>query len=215
MEFDLIDLLKKNDVVKEGHFKLSSGRHSKLYINKDDIYSNNELFGVVCNMITKLISTKFKDDFDIITGPAIAGAILAGPVSLILRKNFVYPEKKMEIYKEPYSCHGELHFRDKISSMGMEFRRGYDKKIINSRVLIVEDIITTGQSVNQTIDAIKECGGTPIGIVSIWNRTGWNTTVCSNYQLINEYVESWNMAECPMCNDKIPLTDPKTGKEII
>ncbi len=56
----------------------------------------------------------------------------------------------------------------------MEFRRGYDKKLAGNHVLIVEDIITTGASVQKTADEIVKNGGFVIGVISIWNREGWD-----------------------------------------
>ena len=216
MSMTLRERLAMDEVIKEGHFKLTSGRHSRVYINKDDIYSNESLFRTVVNMMCTAIVLDY-GYFDIITGPAIAGAVLAAPISLNLGKPFVYPEKKMELSRESYMCHGEPHFYNNIVSTGMEFRRGYDKKLKGKRVVIVEDIITTGKSVNQTIDAIKECGGTVDKIFAIWNRTGAFFSPPTDgdvISLINEYVESWDEKECELCKEGIPLTDPKTGEVI-
>ena len=205
MRMSLKEKLVMHNVLKEGHFKLTSGKHSNWYINKDDIFSDHGLFTTVRDMICVNLSLNWSHaNYNIITGPAIAGAVLASSVATNLGMDFVYPEKVTKQIISPKS-------RMALDvPNGMEFRRGYDKKINNMNVVIVEDIITTGKSVNETIAAIKECGGTPEKVIAIWNRTGWQADDCPTDALINELVESWDKEYCPFCNI-LPLTDPKTG----
>jgi len=192
---DLID----NSIILENHFKLTSGRHSQYYINKDAIYCNPFVFNSTIKNMISLISENFIriEDYDnivylydIITGPAIAGAVLASPIANHFMKSFVYPEKGL--------------------NKTMCFNRGYDKVIRNKNVLIVEDIITTGNSVMSTINAIKDCGGKPVGVVCIWNRSGNKSLFdIPLYSLITEEVMSYLPEECPFCEANIPLVDPK------
>lgn len=124
------------DIVKAGHFLLTSGKHSGEYVNKDAIYCIPELFSFITSKIYSIILNKFhSDDFDVITGPAIAGAILAAPVALKLNKIFVYPEKAIysELAKDPND--------GVVDTKIMKFNRGYDKILKDKRVIIVEDII--------------------------------------------------------------------------
>jgi len=75
--------------------------------------------------------------------------------------------------------------------------------------LLIEDIITTGNSVQKTIDSIEHNGGRLVGVIAIWNRSGWEP---SNYRiesLINDPVDSWESDECPLCKEGVLLTDPK------
>lgn len=211
---ELRELLESRNVIKTGHFKLSSGKHSYVYINKDDIYSDAFLYNLIVNMMCSKIGL-IREYFDIITGPAIAGAVLASPISINLGKIFVYPEKKNEVIITP-TWTDQLHINHTIKNAGMEFRRGYDEKIKGCRVVIVEDIITTGKSVQQTIDAIKLCGGDPIKVLAIWNRTGWNSKDITSPTdaLINEWVDSWDKNDCPLCKKSIELTNPKTGEKV-
>ena len=187
---DLIDQMKQENIIMEGHFKLRSGKHSNFYINKDSIYSNPELFSRVGIGLVEKIQQNF-NDYDIITGPAIAGAILASPISIILNKTLVYPEKD--------------------ENSGMVFRRGYDKILKNKKVVIVEDIVTTGNSIILTKDAVELCGGKVIGCVVIWNRSGDDTLLpLEMHSLIKNVVKAWDLIDCPLCSNKIELTDPKS-----
>ncbi len=183
---DYIEELEKYNIIKKGHFNLTSGRHSDTYINKDSIYCTPGLYEHITLKMARMISEEFI--CDVITGPAIAGAVLATTIAQFLGKTFIYPEK---------------------IDGNMVFRRGYDKILKNEEVVLVEDIITTGGSVNKTIGAIEECGGEVTGIIVIWNRTNWSTDKCKTLSIINEPVESWEPESCPLCAKNIPLQDPK------
>lgn len=192
------ELFEKYGIIKNGHFKLTSGKHSNQYINKDAIYSNPILFNKVVMKMVRVLDP-YINTFDVITGPAIAGAVLAAPISLqLFDKIFVYPEK---VEDDPLAGNPSKWTK-------MVFRRGYDKILKNKRVWIIEDIITTGSSVEKTIVAIEKCGGKVIGISAIWNRGLWckNTRFLS---LINEIVSSYWPDECPNCKAGEPLSNPK------
>lgn len=201
------EMLEEAKVVKNGHFLLSSGRHSNVYINKDSIFSNPLLFQYVKDVI---MSHTLDDisNYDVVTGPAIAGSILAAPIAMSTGLIFVYPEKVTKTCVNPKTQNVFEH------PNGMQFRRGYDKVISGKRILLIEDIITTGGSVQQTIDAATECGGTVKDVISIWNRSGWKPKTCSVFSIINDKVESWDKEDCPDCQNGIPLTDPKTDEVI-
>lgn len=187
----LDDQLKNNNVILHGHFKLSSERHSDTYINKDRMYCKAELFRIIVKNMEHMIKENFVFKYDVITGPAVAGAILASPISMFLRTDFVYPEKN--------------------NKGNMVFNRGYDTILKDKRVLIIEDIITTGSSVLKTRTAIENCGGIVVGVVSIWNRSriGFDIPLIS---LINTPINSWEPEDCPLCKKSINLTNPKTGE---
>lgn len=193
----MIEKFKEEGIIREGHFLLTSGEHSKLYIDKDRIFRSN-LFSPIVSSITTLAYQHFDlRKIDVITGPAVAGAVLAAPVCLEIQNRaamgkpiyFVYPEK----------IDGK-----------MVFRRGYDKFLYGRNVLIVEDIVTTGKSIIQTALAIYECGGNVEGVVSIWNRTDFQCLYVPVISLINKKVESWKPEDCLACRENIlPITNPK------
>lgn len=203
----LLSQLKKHGVIYEGHFLLSSGKHSNLYINKDALYAIPKLFAQVINRFSDILFC-FEDDInniecDIITGPAIAGAVLAAPLAIRLNKIFVYPEKMVESKFVGYPA------KQVVKENIMKFRRGYNKILQDKKVVIAEDIITTGASAQKTIDAIRLCGGECAVVLAIWNRSKWKPKGIEVISLINELVESWSSIDCPLCKKGIPLTDPK------
>lgn len=201
----LISQLKKQGAVYKGHFLLSSGRHSNRYINKDALYAIPNLFAQVINSFSDILACCEDDDieYNIITGPAIAGAVLAAPIAVKLNKIFVYSEKAVSNEFVSYPI------KNIVNKNIMKFNRGYDKIIEGKKVVIVEDIITTGASVQKTIDAIRLCGGECVVVLAIWNRTRWKPKGIEVISLVNELVESWSSVDCPLCKMGVFLTDPK------
>ena len=188
-------------IIKKGHFKLTTGVHSQFYVDKDKICTIPVLYNqVVQNIINNL--TSYFDKFDIVTGPAVAGITYAAPVAHRLGKSFVYPEKK-------------INGNTKI----MDFRQVFRNKLKDSNVVIIEDIVTTGSSIMKTIKAINRYGGKVKGIVSIFDRSN-NAMIKNNIidslftfykPLITKHIESYPKNSCPLCYLNQPLTNPKTG----
>lgn len=182
-------------IIKKGHFKLTSGRHSQFYVDKDKIY-RSPVFSSTVNMLAVICKDLDLPNKFVVTGPAVAGAVLAAAVWHNLSStfwvrdiSFVYPEK--------------------INNK-MTFRRGYDGHLKDKKVLIVEDVITTGASVLQTVSAIGSCGGQVLGTVCILNRSNWITSRFPTLALINRNISSWLPKDCPLCElNTEPLTDPK------
>lgn len=200
-------ILESHGIVKRGHFKLTSGRHSSLYINKDIIFCNPSLYRTVC--IEMWLATKaHRSLIDIVTGPAIAGAIFARSIaSLLGDKIFVYPEKhrRPNLNIVNWDALNLRHYHPET----MTFRQGYGEVIKGRKVWIVEDIITTGGSVDQTIEAVKDCGGDVLGVSAIWNRGGYKPKGGVFLPLIDQIVMSYLPGDCPQCAGNIPLQNPK------
>jgi orotate phosphoribosyltransferase len=203
---------KEREIIKEGHFKLTSGKHSDKYINKDKILLYPELYSLIIDkFVTQIEANIGSNNIDVVTGPAVAGISFASPLAIRLNKSMVYPEKGKKwkyIEKDIYdSIEDAMVFRDVFKT----FLKG-------KKVLIVEDIVTTGLSIKQTIQSILEVGGEIIGILCIWNRDPKvNNIFFGNknytlYSLISEEVQSWEKDECPLCKNNISLFNPKNNE---
>lgn len=204
----LISTFNERNLIYKGHFLLTSGKHSDFYINKDAIYAIPDLFSFIVNTFSSIVERQYPE-CDVITGPAIAGAVIAAPVAIKCRKTFVYPEKAIS------SRFVGKPINSIVKKKIMKFNRNYDKVIENKKVVIIEDVVTTGGSVQKTSDAITLCGGECIGVLSIWNRTGWKPKDgIEILSLINKFINSWVASKCPLCNNSIPLINPKTGKPV-
>lgn len=189
-------------LVHSGHFKLRSGKHSNKYINKDRILTYPSLLGSIVRELKFKILVKKRSVFTykqndslVITGPAVAGTIFGALLAYSLYIPFVYPEKvKID----------DINWK-------MQFRRGFDTFLKDKFVILVEDIVTTGDSILKTIDAVNFCGGTVIYTVSLWDR-GSNLKSMLDYDsLIYQNILSWEPDECPLCMNNIEMTPTPKG----
>lgn len=144
-----LDLLKKSDALLEGHFLLSSGKHSDRYIQCAKLISHPEY----CEEVGKIIGEKIKEagiNVDLCVGPAMGGVIISYEVARALGTQAIFTER---VDNE------------------MTLRRGFEI-IEGQKVIIVEDVITTGKSSFETVDVIKSYGAEVLALTSIVNRSG-------------------------------------------
>lgn len=130
---------------------------------------------------------------DVVVGPAIGGVILAHCVG----KHIAFDRK------------GTLRtiFADKEGD-GFVIKRGYDKFVKDKRVLVVEDILTTGSSVRATVEAIHRVGGIVEGVAAICNRgqvTAEKLGVPELISLVEMNFETWTEEACPLCRDHVSI----------
>ena len=182
MENKILELLKDSGAFLEGHFLLTSGKHSNIYIEKFRLMESPRHLDTVCQMM----SSKFdKDEVDIVLGAAIGGILLSSGVAKYLDKKSIFTERIKE---------------------KMELRRGFEIKE-NSRVLIVEDIVSTGGSIFELIDIVKKNNANIIGVTSIVHRSVEDIDFGCNYKPLLRYpVQSWEEGDVPDWLNEISLT---------
>tara|TARA_B100000029_G_C17508523_1_gene935394 strand:+ start:155 stop:733 length:579 start_codon:yes stop_codon:yes gene_type:complete len=188
---EVLDLLEWSGAIMNGHFKLTSGRHSSIYIEKFRLLENPVALDKICSTMAAEYEN---EEIDMVVGAAIGGILLAGGVGKYLNSKHIFSE------------------RDKNGKM--QFKRGFqvEKK---AKVIIVEDIVTTGGSINELIDLLETYDADIIGIICIVNRSQSNLKFKYNYQsLLNFPSESWDTDNCPNCKNNISITQPgSTGKK--
>tara|TARA_Y100001980_G_C14553808_1_gene339551 strand:- start:1029 stop:1601 length:573 start_codon:yes stop_codon:yes gene_type:complete len=185
----LIELLKKKKAMLEGHFLLTSGRHSNVYIEKFRLLEDPILLDKIC----KKIATNFiNEKVDIVLGAAIGGILIAGGVGRYLNKKHIFTER----------VNGK-----------MELRRGFSIKP-SDKVLIVEDIVTTGSSIFEMIDVVKQCKANIVNIACIVNRSEKELDIDHQFtSLLRLPAQSWEPNSIPNWLKNIPLTSRgRTGK---
>jgi orotate phosphoribosyltransferase len=206
--------LIEKGIIKEGHFILTSGKHSNRYVNKDKILLYPDLYSSIINGLASQVEANIgSENIDVITGPAVAGISFASPLSLRLNKSLVYPEKGKRYH------YLEKDIFDTIED-AMLFRDVFKSYLKDKKVLIVEDIVTTGISIKQTIQSIIEAGGEVVGILCIWNRNPKVVSISfenknySLYSLISEEIQSWDKENCPLCKYGLLSFNPKIERGI-
>jgi len=177
----ILNLLKKTGAIMDGHFLLTSGRHSNIYIEKFRILENPVALDKICKAMYSFVED---ENIEIVLGAAIGGILIAGGLGRYLGVKHIFSER--------------------VNGL-MELRRGF-KIGNNQKVLIVEDIITTGGSVFELINLAEKNNADIVRILNIVDRSpkGINFEIPSN-SLINIPSQSWEEKKCPLC---------KEGKEI-
>ncbi len=188
-KIELQTLLEEKGAILNGHFLLTSGRHSDRYIEKFRVLENPDTLDVVCKEMSLPFMNK---NVEIVLGAAIGGILISGGVGRHLGVKHIFSER----------VNGK-----------MELRRGFELKK-GIRVLIVEDIITTGGSVFELIELAQNYDANIIGVVNLVERSlepidfGVPST-----PLLNLPSNSWEVDDCPLCNKMIPFTNRgRSGK---
>ena len=145
---DSLVVLKKTNALLEGHFILSSGLHSPMYIQCAKLLSHPSLASKICVSLSKKIKKRIKN-FDLILSPAMGGIIVGYEIGKLLNKETIFCERV---------------------SGKFSLRRGFNIKK-NSKVLIVEDVITTGKSSLECVKLIKKCNAKLAGFACIIDRS--------------------------------------------
>ena len=143
-----LDILRKTNALLEGHFVLSSGLHSSKYIQCAKLLSFPHKAEKICKSLASKIKKKFKN-FDLILSPAMGGIIIGYEIGKILKKETIFCERVNGIFK---------------------LRRGF-QIVKGSRVLIIEDVITTGKSSLECVKLIKKSKAKLIGFATIIDRS--------------------------------------------
>jgi orotate phosphoribosyltransferase len=183
----VIEQLKESSALLEGHFLLSSGRHSNRYCQCAKLLQYPDRAAKVLAVVAE----KLKDTpVDIVVGPAMGGIIVAYELGRQLGVPAIFTERE---------------------DGKMTLRRGFEVHA-GQRVLITEDVVTTGKSSLETIDALQQYGVEIVGIACIANRSKEDI----GYPILDAIkldIESWEPENCPLCKQGIPFVKP--GSRVI
>mgnify|MGYP000973006243 CR=1 FL=1 len=177
---DVVEILKKSDALLEGHFLLSSGKHSNRYVQCAKVLRYPEYAAQVLSTVVDQI----KDlDIDLVVGPAMGGVIVSYELGRQLNKEAVFTERKDGV---------------------MQLRRGFEVKP-GAKIIISEDVVTTGKSTLETKKALEELGGEVIGVACIADRTSAPIGM-PIYSAIKLDIQVHEADDCPLCKEgKIEL----------
>ncbi|MCH7827618.1 MAG: orotate phosphoribosyltransferase [Bacteroidetes bacterium] len=187
---EVIEIFNKTEALLSGHFLLTSGRHSDKYFQCAKVLQYPNYNESIC----KNIADYFKNfDFDTIICPAIGGIVVGQEIARQLGKRFIFTERE---------------------SNGMILRRGFK---INSgeKVLVCEDVVTTGGSVYEVIDLVKQNGANVVGVGFIVDRSNGEVNFgYPQYSVIKMEVISYLKEDCPICKKGIEVVKPGSRKTI-
>ncbi len=179
------ELFHKSGAVLEGHFLLTSGLHSPVYWEKFLVLQYPSYTEQLCTVI----ANHFRhEQVEVVAGPTTGGVILAYEVGRQLGIRGIFAENK--------------------DGGGRVFKRGFNIKQ-GERVLLVDDILTTGSSVREVITAVKEKGGNIVGIGVLVDRSERSVDFGAPlFSCLRAATITYDPKNCPLCAAKIPLVKP-------
>lgn len=181
---ELMGALEETGAVMRGHFRLTSGRHSDLFVQKFRLLERPE----IARNLGEEIAALFRDQFELVASPAIGAIVLGFATALATGARFIFSER---------------------IDGAMVLRRGFQIEP-GQRVLVVEDVVTTGASAREVVDLVVAAGGKCVGLAVLIDRTdSIREDVGVPFKaLVSLETQSWNESECPLCEEGRPLEDP-------
>lgn len=180
----LDELLRDTGALLSGHFRLSSGLHSPNYVQCARLLEQPSAAMAAGAALAEKLRSMHTDR---IVAPALGGVVIGFTVAAALDVPMIFTERK---------------------EGAMTLRRGFaigEKR----RVVIVEDVVTTGKSTRETADVVREHGGEVIGYASILNRSGVENPFELPYVFLKQMeLETYSEQECPLCRSGVALDAP-------
>ena len=181
---EVLEILKEVGALRTGHFRLSSGLHSGEYIEKFRVFRYPVKVQSLCHAIIK----RFEDDeIQVVLGPTTGGILLAFEVARQMKIAALYAER---------------------TDGRRELRRG---QVLNpgTRVLVVDDVLTTGGAVRECLDLVRSTGADLVGTAVLADRSGGTVDLgCRLEALVTLYITNFPPDLCPLCRSGEPLTEP-------
>lgn len=171
----VLDIFRKAGALLEGHFILTSGRHSRQFLQKAFVFADPQATSALCEALAEKITARW-GKVDLVISPAVGAVIPGYETARHLGCKAIYVERENGVFK---------------------LRRGFEVPE-GARVVVVEDIVSTGISVRETLDAIKDMKGVLLGAAVIVDRTGGAADVGTELlSLAQVTIESFDPADLP------------------
>jgi orotate phosphoribosyltransferase len=187
-EPEILNIFKKTEALLEGHFLLTSGRHSNVYFQCAKVLQYPKYTEKVCSIIADYFRSY---EIDTVIAPAIGGIVVGQEVARQLNKRFIFAEREEK---------------------ALTLRRGFSLKE-GEKILVCEDVVTTGGSVFEVIDIVNKNGAEVAGIGFIVDRS--NGKVNFGYpQMSTMKMNAVSLIpeECDLCKKGIPIVKPGSKK---
>lgn len=188
MKENVIGLLKESEALLSGHFLLSSGKHSDGYCQCAKLLMYPERAAAVCEVIReKLGDTKV----DMVVGPAMGGIVIAYELGRTLGCPAIFTERE---------------------NNEMTLRRGFSVQP-GMKVLVVEDVVTTGKSSLETIRVLEAAGAEVVGIACLADRTCGADIGYPLFPAVALDINTFETDDCPLCKQGVPVVKPGSRKK--
>jgi orotate phosphoribosyltransferase len=180
---EIISIFQETGAMLTGHFKLTSGRHSNRYFQCALVLQHP----VHTEKLCRELASKFTgENIAAVAGPATGGIIVAYETARALGVRGIFTERENGV---------------------MSLRRGFKIKP-GEKVLVVEDVITTGGSVREVIDLVRSLGGEAVGAGVLVDRSGGTDLGVRKEALLTIEAVSYDPGDCPLCGEGLPAVKP-------
>ncbi len=183
-ETQILEVFERSGALLSGHFLLSSGLHSRRYCEKFAVLQQPRITEALCQ---ELAARFANDPVDVVVGPLTGGMLMAHEVAKVFDVRALFTEREGD---------------------RMVFRRGFQIEE-GERVLVVDDVVTTGGSVNEVLRAVAESGGELMGVGLLVDRSGGRMDFGVHTEAllhIDASAESYEADACPLCREGVPFT---------
>lgn len=181
---DILDMFRSSGALLDGHFRLTSGKHSGQYFQCARVLQYPAHAGALCRAIADHYRPA---TISLVIAPAIGGIVVGQETGRQLGVRTIFAERENGV---------------------MSMRRGFEI-FPEDRILICEDVITTGGSVKEVMELIKPMGGTLVGIGSIVDRSNGKADFGIPYfSVMTLDAIAWQPEACPLCKTNLPLVKP-------
>ncbi len=182
---EMLKIFEKTGGILKGHFILTSGRHSDTYMQCAKLFVDPKASELLCKSLAEKLNG---EKIDLVISPAVGGILMGYEMARQLGVNNIFAERE---------------------NGAMTLRRGFTLPE-NANVLVVEDVVTTGGSVKEVIELVKERGCNVTAVASIVDRSNGKVDFGVKFvNLISMDVVSYEPSECPMCKEgKTPAVKP-------
>jgi orotate phosphoribosyltransferase len=182
---ELLEVLQRRGAVQKGHFRLSSGRHSDVFVQKFRVLEHPRL----TQRLGQALGELFEGRFEVVASPAVGAIVLGFATALAAEARLVFAERE---------------------EGALSFRRGFRIEP-HERVLVVEDVVTTGASAREVVALVRAAGGDPVGVAALLDRCDparRSALGAPLRALLRLETTSWEPESCPLCARGGPLEDP-------
>jgi len=181
---EILQIFRDCGAILQGHFRLSSGKHSNTYFEKFRILQYPRHVQRLCGEL----ANRFRSEpIDVVVGPTTGGVIIAYEVARQLDTRAVYAEREGE---------------KRVLRRGFTLQPG-------ERVLVVDDILTTGGSVREVLEMLEPYQVQVVGVGILVDRTGGQAQIGTRLEaLLRLSVEAWEAEQCPLCQRGEPISEP-------
>jgi orotate phosphoribosyltransferase len=187
-ENDVLAIFRETGALLEGHFLLTSGKHSNVYFQCAKVLQYPDYTKKICELIAEQFDSY---EFETVIAPAMGGIIVGYEVARQLNKRFIFAERE-----------------DK----NLTLRRGFGLNE-NEKVLVCEDVITTGGSVYEVINIVKNHKADVVGVGAIVDRSGGKVKFDPPlFTTLQINADIYAPEDCIMCRENIPVIKPGSRK---